>query len=128
MIKEDFLKMSMRDINALVAEKVMGWKKYEDYVYIQPTAAEPNFRYCDSRNTADNYTFIPFHPAFDISAAWEVLKQPKKFDFSIIFMEEDIPEPYCCDIVTDFEPYDFVAWAETAPLAICQAALLMVEK
>ena len=143
MTRDDILKMEVgREMDALVAEKVMEWKRaHYDYVFWQQTAAEPLLRYCSSTlimNNGDeipNY-YQPFHPSRDIAAAWEVVKQFRDKDSrwcpSIFWDDDDglsvgywnADFTYYGDTSEEFKSDEAIGG--TAPLAICRAALLAV--
>jgi hypothetical protein len=129
MSRDDILKMEAgQAMDSLVAEKVMGWKRaHMDYMFWQPTAAEILLRFCSPEltpyeNTEINYSRA-FHPSYDIAAAFEVLSKFGEVSWSL--------SP-CWSLGTG-KRIGFSFWidgettiAETAPLAICRAALLAV--
>lgn len=127
-----------RELDALIAEKVMGWKRipvppdanghFAGEALMQ-TDPPPNFRW----NPLGKIPFDTWVPHFstDIAAAWQVV-------------EKLVAEGYCPALLYDDEghwglffdgvsqaeaqPESYVvfttpAWADTAPLAICLAAL-----
>ena len=61
----------------------------------------------------------------DISAAWEVVDKLVRFSITI----ESFPKGVLCRFfgAGSSTAGDAVGWADTAPLAICRAALLAVE-
>lgn len=122
--------MNSREIDRLVAEKVMGWKlkkRWPDILVWENIEGED--RAADE--ATERYSvFEGFRPSTDISDAWEVVEKMKiKTAFSIrdVWDENDNPA-----YLANFSSYDgtreidHTAYAETAPLAICLAALKAV--
>jgi hypothetical protein len=118
--------MNLREIDRLVAEKVMGWKlrKYfEDDCYITDewmTDIQDKF----------NNSFIvidvdKFNPSTDIRDAWQVVE---KLKIAVIPQAGDPPTDmkYLAEI--DRQPFgdNYEAYAGTAELAICLVALKSV--
>ena len=108
-----------REMDALIAELVMGWRvEHEPYQFLD---GEAGTGYDDPGD---------FQPSTDIAAAWEVverlnlldlyaLKRSNEYDSQTAGYE--VGEPSCGD---GGRYWDRLAEAETAPLAICRAALL----
>ena len=97
------------EMNALVAVNIMEIDVKHDWHW---------------KHTTKNYSD-------DISAAWEVVEKLKKIGWSLSIIEHAEPagdyvvEIWRRDLVGD-EDKIFVFRAETAPLAICRAALSVV--
>ena len=94
-----------REIDALVAEKVMGitliGKDMAAYLNEETQFMMP----------------IPFYST-DIAAAWEVVEKVNDLGWNISF--DPIPQEW----ITDFDEHqDWVVSNKTAPMAICLAAL-----
>lgn len=115
-----------RELDALVAEKVMGWVKRPSEVdYFGPVWSPPG-----SRDTYDG----PPEFSTDIAAAWEVLNHFVSQD-EMTTWELGKCEPkgklfYCKFEMWDREGKQWIypiEKATTAPLAICLAALKAVE-
>lgn len=121
MTHDEILNMEAgREMDALVAEKVMGWREYDYKFYSSWEIAEGVFR-----------RMSEFQPSIDIASAWEVVE---KIRTTIIH-----GLPVCPNIVYH---HSIPAWhcelfnnmwmrqadADTAPLAICRAALLATSK
>lgn len=127
-------------LDALVAEKVMGWKA--DGIYWRDESGRVK-----ERREAVMFE-IRWSPSTDIAAAWEVGEKLRErfFVFSIDRIETPDGTIWSCE----FQPKDFhsfwrhaSSWeveecavngpcanlcnADTAPLAICRAALKAVE-
>lgn len=117
LIANDIMNMTPgRELDALVAEKVMGWKERVDFDCIVEDT-DVLIRY-----EPFSMEVREFHPSTDISAAWEVVEKIVSKGFSIQL---------------DFEGDDYAFWinsgtrklyeyGKTAPEAICRAALLAV--
>lgn len=88
-----------QELDALVAEKVMGWKLEED------TGA------------------TPFCPSKDIAAAWLVIEKflPEKV---VQVQYYNVAEHGWCWVISIGHQWSY---AKTASLAICRAALRVVE-
>jgi len=122
-----------RELDALVAEKAMGWKLqcYESGVY----ATEPG-QYDDASKN-DGWLWegdevsreaYEFNPSTDISAAWEVVEK-------LNFLSFTVSRENCCGVRCDVVCYNDVDMKDkvivagealTAPHAICLAALKAV--
>ena len=87
-----------REIDALIAEKVMGWPKNSVVWYID----DKPFRISD------------FSPSTQIADAWLVVEKIKRENLQIVW---DIDGWFVSSIYAD------TGFAPTAPLAICLAAL-----
>lgn len=115
-----------RELDALVAEKVMGWKwcendigkeslqpPSEEYAFLSPN--HPVF-WADEKG----YTKIMPHYSTNIADAWKVVEKMREN----FWVQVDVGDIILCSM----GEYGFVcstiqAEAETAPLAICLAAL-----
>ena len=98
-----------REMDALVAEKVMGWAD------INSNAALVG-GLCDDKR---NWKPLPFYST-DIAAAWEVVEKIKGNYGNCRFITEWVPKAKQWSCGGD--GYD-CGWGKTAPLAICRAAL-----
>lgn len=108
----------LRKIDALVAEHVMGL----------PVSYDSEYAHLPSiiiDQATGSYDAIP-HYSTDIAAAWEVVEKlcdesiPENEQYSVVV------SPYWCEFehrIYQGEPDAFHAYADTAPLAICLAAL-----
>lgn len=116
--------MNKREIDRLIATKIMGYEVDEkwteeindDFMYVGVWISD-----------APAETEGPFAPSEDISDAWQVVdkvRESRNFDLSDAWDENDKKIFY-----SHFQYDDSVivrtysAYAETAPLAICLAAL-----
>lgn len=108
MTRDEILAMPAgRDMDALVGEYVFGWEKGTFPVY------EP------MKSKHGDYMVRPIsNYSTDISAAWDVVEKLKE---SSLWLDLNT-SPDGCQV--GFA--DYFVFADTAPLAICRAALLAV--
>ena len=109
-----------REIDEMVIRDVMKWKfiHSDDFAHV----------YDDGKYGAR----ISFSPSSDISAAWEVVdkfKQEGKW-MSVSTFISSLEDKWACEFMNDGAKDEFLdcVEADTAPLAICRAALLTVLK
>ncbi|MEK5272570.1 hypothetical protein NSR00_17815 [Aeribacillus sp. FSL K6-8394] len=106
--------MNLREIDRLVAEKVMGWKIDEQVSNDDVVAV------FDEKGN-----WGTFKPTEWIQDAWQVVE---KLKITVIPQDDGVPKwmRYLAEI--DNSPFGkyYSAFAETAPLAICLAALEVV--
>lgn len=109
-----------RELDALIAEKVMGW--HREFV-TDPSSNYSFWNYVDADGRG-MYTPEEWEPSTSISAAWEVVEKLQTLGIKC-WMKNYIAIPgwHCVVIGGDFE---FEEAADTAPLAICLAALKAV--
>jgi hypothetical protein len=129
MTRDDVLAMQPgRELDALVAEKVMGWAELwtdsKNYMAYPP---------CEQKFTIGEAERHPVWPySTDIAAAWEVVEKIKHMNLYIAthvpadgritcIVDDDINGELTCDEVKEYQVV-----ADTAPEAICKAALLAV--
>jgi len=107
--------MNLREIDRLVAEKVMGWE------YVQDT---------DKWWDGDVLDIENFNPSTNIQDAWRVVEKMREgriFSLCDAWDENDEPIFYANFQYNDgYHVVNYDAYAETAPLAICLAALEVV--
>lgn len=106
-----------RELDALVAEKVMGWTHI-------PVGSHPNLRSeaWTNDNGASAVFTLPFYSQ-DIAAAWEVVEQLKTLGWTC-FLDNDDGQHDCEFARMGDQPFNAIQErGETAPLAICRAAL-----
>lgn len=117
-----------RELDALVAEKVMGYSVYRDpagymyrFVLVPQNAGPDNPPFCDTQLELVQ----PF--STDIAAAWQVVTKMRERDYwvfmgifpsysYVLFTEDKSPLEYRAD-----------TGVNEVPLAICRAALKAVE-
>ena len=138
----DILNMEAgRELDRLVAEKVMGWKlvNYETYM---PAKTEAD--YADAANNdgwmwegmAGDGEAWQWKPSTDISAAWQVwekLRQSGEWccldigsDYDYCYRVTLIPSNFDEKYEGKHEPTVTIDGEGSAPLAICKAALLAI--
>lgn len=111
-----------REMDALIAERVMGWEIHPHKTHY-------------IHNDGKTGYFVPcgeFQPSEDIAAAWQVVERMRYKNFysqhtDLTLASEN--EEWWSWTFIDHNPlagYSEKATAETAPLAICRAALLAV--
>ncbi|MCU5039326.1 hypothetical protein FC686_04420 [Bacillus cereus] len=102
--------MGNKEINNLIAEKVMGWNLRE---------MENVSAWVDEN---DNWTLKQmWNPSNDIQDAWEVVE---KLNCDVKVTKTDLKPKYQVHV---FVPGDVkMVFAETAPMAICKGALKAV--
>lgn len=107
-----------REMDALVAEKVMGWT---------PSLSSQGIMWLnkDGEYERGEHTF---HPSTDIAAAWEVVERLEAIGVLLwkLGREDHMPNWYV-SVGRNFQP-GVSAEERTAPLAICRAALKAVSK
>jgi hypothetical protein len=110
MKREDILAMPAgRELDVLVAEKVMGWEVRGRY-FMTP----------EGIRTHEETSYTGFSPSISISAAWEVVE---KFYYSDIRKVNGVK---WAAWVGRGNGQSHNATADTAPEAMCKAALLTV--
>jgi hypothetical protein len=111
--------MNLREIDRLVAEKVMGWKVSKGRLGLEWYKADENGKFKFIRSVTD------FEPSTDIRDSWRVVE---KLKIAVIPQAGDPPKDmqYLAEI--DRQPFgnNLEAFAETAELAICLVALKSV--
>jgi hypothetical protein len=123
-----------RELDALVAEKVMGaGKKCADNKGTNGCAYWGLCWECEE-NRREGYfgwhphDLVPWHYSTDIDAAWQVVEKMEQHPDEILFscsrkgwreLEWEVRFRKCRG-----NQHDYIASAPTAPLAICRAALL----
>lgn len=140
-MSETTTKDAGRELDALIAEKVMGWGRqfgsfagtaewHEDAVQL----VSPEYAY-PLRPTTMPITYYDGFPHYstDIAAAWQVVVKMGERGYHARVQSPFIPGD---EFHAGFTPHgssgwngrpDFAASADSAPLAICRAALLAVE-
>jgi len=125
-----------RELDALVAEKVMGWcitawndgepwGNREVFPPFEPINGIPADCDCISHSEAGE----PPHYSTDIAAAWEVIEKAFRSGFGLTYLEYLEPPQWHCNSglpCDEFGCDELCATANTAPLAICRATLKTV--
>lgn len=106
------------EMDALIAEKVMGWHSYpKDYYWYDKDNKPMRLRWFDSESLADE-----FEPSTDIAAAWEVVEKLESDNLCMTILNDG--SRWSVFIYNEHKVTMAYANADTAPLAICRAALL----
>ena len=114
------------ELDALVAEKVMGWRLVDDMYHYKLLLQESGtWRETSTKELRELHPNCvwkncqrDFRPSTDISAAWEVVEKMAKDDFYIEIYRDS------CGWAVLFGGYvPQASDKETAPHAICLAAL-----
>lgn len=112
-----------RELDELIATKVMGWRK--EIVY-PPTELMPPYYIWVNPMDSDN-CLPKFNPSTNIADAWEVVEKmlEQGYDMRLDYLYAH--ETYIC-LFDKAIPYysEGGEYANTAPLAICLAALKTV--
>jgi len=106
-----------RELDALVAERVMGWhrrKRNGVEVWVVTT---------DTFDPPVTYPVECWNPSTSIAAAWEVVEKQDDCLHLKQHGEKGMWEAYFCH---NYCEADYLGEADTAPLAICRAALKAV--
>lgn len=104
------------DIDREIAEKVMGWYIQKRFIHYVPVGM-PNRDFWWDENIP-KYSVQNWHPSTDIAQAFMVVEKFNQFEIG-----KDKEGSYFCVINFD----EIIDHADTAPLAICKAALKTVE-
>lgn len=117
------------ETDRLIAEKVMGWTwdKYKRVYRVDPDDNSLFGNGWGDDESPNGY----FEPSIDIKAAWEVAEKVSGiYQFYICSNFSNLPDKQW---MVAFQPQndndsydDLTAYAESAPLAICRAALLAI--
>ena len=108
-----------REMDALVAEKVMGWRLDASCGYSTWMGGK-----ADSRGM--RWTIDGWKPSADIAAAWGVVEKVRE---EFRYVSVTAGNGWSCsawDVEKAKRLREVHAFADTAPLAICRAALLAV--
>src|SRR4051812_7923471 len=112
-----------RELDALVAERVMGWTRGKEEVYHERDWDSVYTRPCwlaDGKPlkwTPDN-----FRPSIDIAAAWQVVEEMRCKDFNFLILSPADPYTFTCHFYPGGEQGHIVTHEKPAT-AICLAAL-----
>lgn len=123
-----------REFDALVAEKVMGCKGlgFKSLTQIDPNTLDyqscdcPGHPHAIEWNDMGGRRYALKHYSTDISAAWEVVEKLSRngcYGFDLGWTSSTNGKPWHATFAGGRDAH---AWAETAPHAICLAALKAV--
>ena len=127
--RDEILSMEAgKEMDARIAEKVMKWHVnivhdyegwYDEENGFQRSTSNYAFDDCD-----EEANIYEWHPSNDLNTAWEVVEK-----MLTIYPTNDVSLKSTCRgwlCTIDVGGAEFTRNAETAPLAICRAALLAV--
>ncbi|MBA2702707.1 MAG: hypothetical protein H0U60_02530 [Blastocatellia bacterium] len=128
--------MDHGELDALVAEKVMGWyhKDWKTVTHgtsgwIRKHPPLQEYWYCKVNGKDTRMNTLSWSPSTNIAAAWQVVSKMKETQpfFSLYYDDRSEIDPayWFCDWSTEYRS-GIGAKAESAPLAICLAALKTV--
>ncbi len=117
--------MTNEQLDALVAEKVMGWTFYRQRLH-------PNHTFLTQTWRTEHGSIMPsmWTPTTEIAQAWEVVERMVKLGWNVRIMNYGIApelpdcEPWRCDFIRVGALS--IKAASALPLAICLAALKAV--
>ncbi|WP_199426265.1 BC1872 family protein [Thermaerobacillus caldiproteolyticus] len=110
--------MNLREIDRLVAEHVMGWEPVYDDGDLISFVTEFGILFFSDDDERE------WSPTIDIADAWQVVEKLNEDDFDFQVWREK--GKYNVEFSKDFFYLYGFAESETAPLAICLAALKAV--
>lgn len=120
-----------KELNALVAKEVMGWTTREKYVHgplMHGGSMMLLYKGDGIPREGKTWSVEGFSPSTDITAAWEVVEKDDGWGHD--WRLERImgsSKSWSCRARRVDDGKEFYAMAETAPHAICLAALQAVE-
>lgn len=137
MTAADIRALSGRELDALVAEKVMGWTLRKSTT--GNTIASDSEGGVYALDVVVYSGVTRWNPSTDIDAAWTVVErirqiipeQTKTQTFSFQLCQTGIPGGWYCSFCvnnSDWSAQAFVEDAASAPRAICEAALLAIKE
>jgi hypothetical protein len=112
--------MNLREIDRLVATKVMGWKIYAD------SAGYKFWSINEDDRSRIIYSVTSFEPTKDIADAWQVVEKLIDEGYDINVYNHNKEFNVEINIEEDDKHLWFYGEADSAPLAICLAALKAV--
>lgn len=128
------------ELDKLICEKLDGWRWVKNSKNANGWACnglcgencskEEEFKKWNQDNKKFNGWVSPSTPHFstDIAAAWEVVEKVRELGFDAIVVMHQDRIPYCQFVkpIDEDNIEEYLGTAETAPLAICRAALKAV--
>ncbi len=110
------------ELDRLIAERVMGWR-------LLRVGGDGDFRWYRFKRNKERvvcpehpfYPSLRFAPSEILTHAWEVVERMRATSLFPWFELAHRPSGFACNFVDD---QHHMLYAETAPLAICRAALL----
>jgi hypothetical protein len=133
-----------KEMDEMVAEKVMGWHKGNFVFFTGKTIGKDNKDWLDADGhymhgvgvddgyeDEEDFHLLHWHPSESIMWAWEVVEKMQN-EFSFVLSSNDPPtddeHKWYCEFYPKDNPafIDHEIYAPTAPLAICKVALLIM--
>lgn len=112
------------ELDAAIAEQVMGWTKSKEFWGFHRGYGRPSLPIWEPKCRCEDWT-----PSTDIAAAWAVVERVNALGFTVKVMRENCAGVrYDCTTDTPLGDLCVNVTADTAPLAICRAALAHVAK
>lgn len=116
-----------REMDAMVAERVMGWKLNMGGRVVRPDGSSfkgpVEDRWLDPNPHYQQYSLAPY--STDIAAAWKVVEKMLELDFHCVLGARS-RSAYACYFTKDPHAKTETDYTSSAPLAICRAALKAV--
>lgn len=112
------------ELDALIAEKVMGWTKY-----VYEKEGTTHTEWTEARSVGTRY-HADFHPSTDISTAWDVVEELARRGYDLGRVGKEFGEGQYIAQFFHGKTYGQAcehARGETAPLAICRAAFKAIQ-
>jgi hypothetical protein len=114
---------AVRELDALVAEKVFGWQRCEAQLHPTDNRMIRGVGYCPPNwGTGERDVDVVPDYSTDIAAAWQVVEKMRGVIVSINPPNDAHDDEWCVEWFDGVHTLD-AACAATAPLAICRAAL-----
>ena len=131
--KESISEMTNEEIDHAIAIEVMGWKIIHDKNYCESVGA---YLYVDKNGNTHFLRYdrpnvysgeIKFSPSTEFSQTWRVVERmrEKKFGFSLVAALTDDTNKNIWMVIFAF---GLIVEHESAPRAICEAALMAVRE
>jgi hypothetical protein len=141
MTRDEILNMPAgKEIDALIAEKVMGWHKGDSYGREVWLDTDERYQRGIARENGfeddEDFHLLHWHPSESILWAWEVIEKMQEIDShwspGVNWDDDDgdgnpmwvASFTYYGEDESQFQQNE--VWDKSAPLAICRAALLAV--
>ncbi|WP_242224510.1 BC1872 family protein [Bacillus cereus group sp. BfR-BA-01380] len=117
--------MENRELNILIAEKIMGWKvavAIDGVTEYYDNGTLCDGKWVDDVGILEKDNLNVFKPTEKIQDAWQVVE---KLEYDVKVTKTDLKPKYQVHV---FVPGDVkMVFAETAPMAICKGALEVIK-
>ncbi len=115
------------ELDGLIAEKVMGWLPHQDLIHWYRTTTGWRITRPHGPASSDHEGVTPFMPSTNIADAWEVIEKLSSLQPCVLRLPNGSWQCHF-EWKKDGKQWGYVTDARTAPLAICRAALLTIER